>query len=69
LMPQDRPSLRGSIATRAGYRTPSTTSYLTGTRISSRSLDEEGCPQDGDGAPPGCDSGVEHPLVGFLVRD
>jgi hypothetical protein len=35
-MPPDRPSHHGSIATRAGCRTRSTTSYLTGRRINSR---------------------------------
>jgi hypothetical protein len=33
-----RPSLRGSVATRASYRTLSTTSYLIGRRTSSRPL-------------------------------
>jgi hypothetical protein len=36
LMPAGRPSHHGSIATRAGYRTRSTTSYLIGRRINSR---------------------------------
>jgi hypothetical protein len=35
-MPPSRPSHHGSIATRAGCRTRSTTSYLTGRRINSR---------------------------------
>jgi hypothetical protein len=35
-MPPGRPSHHGSIATRAGCRTRSTTSYLTGRRINSR---------------------------------
>jgi hypothetical protein len=30
---------------------------------------EEGCPQDGDGAPPGCDGGAEHPFTGRPARD
>jgi hypothetical protein len=30
---------------------------------------EERGSQDGDGAPPGCDVGVEHPLAGYSVRD
>jgi hypothetical protein len=33
-----RPSLRGSVATRASYRTPSTASYLTRRRINSRPM-------------------------------
>jgi hypothetical protein len=36
LMPPGRPSHHGSVATRAGCRTRSTTSYLTGRRINSR---------------------------------
>jgi hypothetical protein len=36
LMPPSRPSHHGSIATRAGCRTRSTTSYPTGRRINSR---------------------------------
>jgi hypothetical protein len=35
-MPPGRPSHHGSVATRAGCRTRSTTSYLTGRRINSR---------------------------------
>ncbi len=35
-MPPSRPSRRGSVATRAGCRTRSTTSYPTGRRINSR---------------------------------
>jgi hypothetical protein len=30
---------------------------------------EEGCPQNGYGTPPGCDSGVEHPPAGRSARD
>jgi hypothetical protein len=36
MMPPGRPSHHGSVATRAGCRTRSTTSYLTGRRINSR---------------------------------
>jgi hypothetical protein len=35
LAPPGRPSLHGSIATSAGYRTPSTASYFTGRRTCS----------------------------------
>jgi hypothetical protein len=37
-MPSGRPSHRGSVATRAGCRTRSTTSYPTGRRINSRPM-------------------------------
>jgi hypothetical protein len=37
-MPPGKPSHHGSVATRAGYRTRSTTSYLTGRRINSRPM-------------------------------
>jgi hypothetical protein len=37
-MPPGRPSHRGSVATRAGCRTRSTTSYPTGRRINSRPM-------------------------------
>jgi hypothetical protein len=30
---------------------------------------EEGCPLDGDGAPPRCDGGAEHPSIGCSARD
>jgi hypothetical protein len=30
---------------------------------------EEGCPQNGDGAPTGCEGGAEHPFIGRSVRD
>jgi hypothetical protein len=30
---------------------------------------EEGCPQDGDGAPLGCDIGGDHPFTGRPARD
>jgi hypothetical protein len=38
LMPPGKPSHRGSVATRAGCRTRSTTSYPTGRRINSRPM-------------------------------
>jgi hypothetical protein len=37
-MPLGRPSLHGSIATRVGYRTSSTASYLIGRRMNSRTM-------------------------------
>jgi hypothetical protein len=49
LMPPGRPSRRGSVATRVGCRTPSTTSCPTGRRIIQGLWGEEGYPQDGDG--------------------
>jgi hypothetical protein len=38
LMPSGRPSHRGSIATRVGCKTPSTTSFPTGRRMNSRPM-------------------------------
>jgi hypothetical protein len=38
LTPPSKPSLRGPIATRVGWRTPSTASYHTGRRINSRPM-------------------------------
>jgi hypothetical protein len=59
----------GAATTRTSCRTQYTASYPNGRRISSRSWGEERNPQDGDGALPGCDLGVEGPLTGCLAID
>jgi hypothetical protein len=69
LTPSDRPSLLGAVAIGMSYRTPSTASCLSKRRTSSRPLGEEGCPQDGDGTPSGCDGGAERLPADCLVRD
>jgi hypothetical protein len=69
LMPPGRPSLLGAVATRVNCITLYTASCLSGRRIDSRSLGDEGCPQSRDGTPPGHDGGAEHPSTGRSVRD
>jgi hypothetical protein len=64
-----RLSLLRVIATRTSYRTLFTASYLLEEGQVQGIWGEERCPQDGDGAPPGRDGGVEHPLTNCTVRD
>jgi hypothetical protein len=64
-----RLSHHGSVATRAGCRTRSTTSYLTGRRINSSLRGEKGYSLDGDGTPPGCGGGAEHSSAYRSARD
>jgi hypothetical protein len=68
-MPPDRPSHRGSIATRAGCRTRSTTSYLPEEGSIQGLRGEKGYSPDGDGTPPGCDGGAKRSSADRSVRD
>jgi hypothetical protein len=69
LVPPDRPSHHGSVATRVNCRICPLPPALQEERSIKGPRGEKRYPQDGDGTPPGCDSGAEHSSTSRSARD